>query len=330
MQDDQNTPPPPLPPLGMTPPPPPMARPPIRVSPLEYGRPDGAGKGATNTLYHQAAKAAWVAPVVALALGCVSSTMRGANSNHTMAIVIGAVNGLLIIAGFVMAIVAFFGVKRYGAAGIVAPAIVGLIINLIFIGAAGALFFYGQRAVTARTTAARAVAARPMIPFSSPQSSLRQTGWFGAALQPGNVTITLVSMKDGHADTSALRSALKNDASLMIIAIDNRNGATPAILDTRNAQLVFADGRNVTSLDPATVAQPAEVAGLSPPFRVEPGGLVEGKILFIPPDLDLAKLQLIRLTLSGAQIEVPGRIFTADEKTRLVQGGQAKQQQPPP
>jgi hypothetical protein len=327
MQDDQKTP-PPLPPLGIAPPPAPMARPPVRVRPLEYGRPEGGGAGATNTLYHQAAKAAWVAPLIALLLGCLSSTTREANP--TMGLVIGIVNGLLIIAGFAMAIVAFFGVKRYGTGGIMAPAIVGLIINMIFIGAAGMFFFSVRRAVATRTTAAQALAARPMTPFSSPQSALRQTGWFGAAIQPGEVTITLASMQDGHADTRALRAALRSDASLIIIAIDNRKGATPAILDTRNAQLVFADGRNVTALDPAAVAQPADVASLAPPFRVEAGGLVEGKILFIPPDLDLTKLQLIRLTLSGAQIEVPGRIFTADEKTRLVQGGQAKQQQPPP
>ena len=84
MQDDQETP-PPLPPLGMAPPPPPpMARPAMRVRPLEYGRPGGGGEeGATNTIYHQAAKAAWVAPLVALLLGCLSSTIR--EGNPTMA-----------------------------------------------------------------------------------------------------------------------------------------------------------------------------------------------------------------------------------------------------
>ena len=301
----------------------------MRVRPLEYGRPGGGGgEGATNTIYHQAAKAAWVAPLVALLLGCLGSTTREANP--TMGIVIGVTNVLLILTGFVLAIVAFFGVKRYGTAGIIAPAIVGLIINMIVIAAIGMFFFSVRRAVATRTTAARALAARPMTPFSSPQSALRQTGWFGASIEPGGVTITLASMQDGHADTRALRAALRSDASLIIIAIDNRKSATPAILETRNAQLVFSDGRNVTALDPAAVAQPVDVASLAPPFRVEAGGLVEGKILFIPPDLDLTKLQLIRLTLSGTQIEVPGRIITASEKTRLVEAGQAKQQQPPP
>src|SRR5260221_7709900 len=186
MRSAQNTPhrpPPPSPPLGMTPPP--LSRPPIRVSPLEYGRP-AARETATNTLYHQAAKAAWVAPLIAILLGCVTSTVR--DTNPTMAIVIGATNGLLILAGFVMAIVAFFGVKRYGPAGIIAPAIVGLLINLVFIGGVGSLFLYARRGLAARTTAARAAAARVFPPFNSPHSAPGQTGWLGAVtVQPVNV-----------------------------------------------------------------------------------------------------------------------------------------------
>src|SRR5258706_3300305 len=311
MQDDQNTPrptPPPLPPLGMTPPP--LSRPPIRVSPLEYGRP-AARETATNPFYHQAAKAAWVAPLIAILLGCVTSTVR--DTNPTMAIVIGATNGLLILAGFVMAIVAFFGVKRYGPAGIIAPAIVGLLINLVFIGGIASLFLYARRGMAARTTAARAAAARVVTPFSSPQSSLRQTGWLGAAtFQPANVTVTLVSMQDSHADTRAERSTLKSDASIIVIAINNRTGAAPAVLDTRNAQLVFADGRNVRALDAAAVLHPTDAPSMSPPFIVGPGGLVEGKIIFIPPDLDLTKIELVRVTLSGTKVEIPGRIYTAE------------------
>jgi hypothetical protein len=300
----------------------PLSRPAVRVRPLEYGRPAGR-EAATNTLYHQAAKAAWVAPLIAIMLGCLTSTIREANP--TIAIVIGVTNGLIILAGFVMAIVAFLGVKRYGPAGIIAPAIVGLLINLVFIGGFASFFFYTRSRMVARTSAYRAAAARVVTPFSSPQSSLRQTGWLGAAtFRPADVTITLVWMQDSHADTRAERSTLKNDASIIVVAINNREGVAPAVLDTRNAQLVFADGRNVRALDAAAVLHPADAASTSPPFIVAPGGLVEGKVIFIPPDLDLTKLELIRVTLSGTKVEIPGRIYTAEEKTRMIEGSQPK------
>jgi hypothetical protein len=239
--------------------------------------------------------------------------------------VIGIVNLILIVGGFALGIVALCGVKRYGAAGIVAPAIVGLAINLLFIAGIGMYLVSARRLIPAPpTAAARALAARNITPFSSPQSALRQTGWLGVSRTNGTV-LSLIAMDDAHADTRAERAALAKDASIIVIVIDNRGGKTPAVLDTRNAQLVFSDGRVVAALDTAAVAPPGEAASMAPPFRVEAGGLFEGKILFIPPDLDLTKLKSIRATLSGSRIQIDGRIFTAAEKTQAIQVGQRAQ-----
>jgi hypothetical protein len=261
-----------------------------------------------------------VAPLIALLLGCLTSQIR--ESNASMALTIGVVNILLIVGGFALAIVAFCGIKRYGPVGLLAPAIVGLCINLLFLGTMGYFIYFARSRAVAKVAAARALAARPWVPFTSPQSSLRQRGWVGVGgADGGNARITMFSMDDSHADARALRSGFKSDASVIILGIDNRNGQSQAVLDTRNAQLVFSDGRRVSALDPTVVLQPPDLVSLSPPFRVPPGGLVEGKMLFIPPDLDLSKLELIRMTLSGAPIDLPGRIYSAAEKTRLIQSG---------
>jgi hypothetical protein len=325
MQDDQDMPPPVPPPLplGMAPPPLPPRRAPARVAPLEYSRPNSGIGPATNTFYHQAAKAAWVAPLIALLLGCLTSQIREANAS--MGVAIGFVNVALIVGGFALAIVAFCGIKRYGPSGILAPAIVGLCINLFVLGSLGYFLYFARSKAVAKVAAARALAARPVTPFSSPQSSLRQSGWLGAIVEKSGLVITVVAMDNSHGDTRALRGSFKTDASVIIMSIDNRKSQTPVVLDTRNAQLVFSDGNKVTALDPSVVLQPPDLMGLSPPFQVPAGALLEGKMLFIPPDLDLSKLQFIRMTLSGTQVEIPGRIFTAAEKNRLIQ---ASQQQP--
>src|SRR4051794_37334647 len=90
------------------PPPPPPPPPPLHVMPLEYASPRPPQAG-INSRFHQAARASWRAPVVALILGTVTGQIR--SGERAVAMFIGGVNALLIVAGLVCAVVALFGVK---------------------------------------------------------------------------------------------------------------------------------------------------------------------------------------------------------------------------
>src|SRR5687768_5866635 len=71
---------------------------------------------------HQAAKLSWVCPIIIFVL-LMFSRQIGAR------VIIEMVSLLLMVVGLVFGIVALFGIRTHGKSGILAPAIVGIIIN---------------------------------------------------------------------------------------------------------------------------------------------------------------------------------------------------------
>src|ERR1700722_539075 len=80
------------------------------------------------TFAHQAAKLSWVCPIIVFVL----VTFGGHIGSR---VIIELIALLLIVVGLIFGIVALFGISRHGSRGILAPAIVGMIINglLLFI-----------------------------------------------------------------------------------------------------------------------------------------------------------------------------------------------------
>lgn len=77
---------------------------------------------------HQAAKLSWVCPIIVFVLVAFGGHI-GAR------VIIELIALLLIVVGLIFGIVALFGISRHGSQGILAPAIVGIIMNglLLFI-----------------------------------------------------------------------------------------------------------------------------------------------------------------------------------------------------
>jgi hypothetical protein len=100
-----------------------------RGSTLAYaGRGANTSGGIAADSYAQAAKAAWMAPLIAFLLGCCTvGAKRGAPS---ASLVISMIQLLLILAGVGLGIFALTGVGKHGSEGILAPAIVGLVLNV--------------------------------------------------------------------------------------------------------------------------------------------------------------------------------------------------------
>jgi hypothetical protein len=76
----------------------------------------------TTSFSHQAAKLSWVCPIIIFVL-LMFSRQIGAR------VLIELVSLLLIVVGFVFGVVALFGIRTHGKSGILAPAIVGIVIN---------------------------------------------------------------------------------------------------------------------------------------------------------------------------------------------------------
>jgi hypothetical protein len=79
-------------------------------------------------LSHQAAKASWASAVIVFFL-----LMFGNRTGAKVAVELIAL--VLLVAGFILGVVALFGIRKHGTRGILAPALLGILINglLLFV-----------------------------------------------------------------------------------------------------------------------------------------------------------------------------------------------------
>ena len=80
-----------------------------------------------NSFPKQAALVSFLAPFVSFGIGIFGQ--QAAQGNRAAVLIIGCVSTLLILAGFVLGVVALFGTRGYGKKGILGRAIAGVCIN---------------------------------------------------------------------------------------------------------------------------------------------------------------------------------------------------------
>ena len=81
----------------------------------------------------QAAQVSLLAPIAAIVVGVVVNVGIGVKPSPVVSIITGCLCVLLIVSGFVLAIVALTGVRRYGKKGILGFALAGICINTVLI-----------------------------------------------------------------------------------------------------------------------------------------------------------------------------------------------------
>lgn len=78
----------------------------------------------TTSLSHQAAKLSWVCPILVIVVLC---------GRVAAPLISELVALLLMVVGFVSGVIALFGMHTHGKRGILAPAIVGIVINALLL-----------------------------------------------------------------------------------------------------------------------------------------------------------------------------------------------------
>ena len=102
--------------LAAAPPPPPVL---VQATAQPEPRP--------NAFAHQAAKGSWIICVVVLLVNAFGKRMVGLGVALDLVAFVG------IVAGLVLGVVALFGIRKYGTKGILANALVGIVINGLFL-----------------------------------------------------------------------------------------------------------------------------------------------------------------------------------------------------
>jgi len=133
---------------------------------LEYAGPMPPALDRADSPAHRCAKAAWVAPLIAIFLSYMSIAIRGAGADgRVVSLMVGLAYVLLIVGGLVCGIVALCNVK--GRRGILTPAIVGVVLNVAIVTVVGMATF----ALGTRPVARPAVPPPPPSPAGQPSTS---------------------------------------------------------------------------------------------------------------------------------------------------------------
>jgi hypothetical protein len=106
------------------------------------------------TGFQLAAHASYMMPVLALAEGMILGAIRG-HASESSALLITFINVTIICVGVVFAVSALLGIPRHGTRHILAPALVGLVLNLLLLAMFRATWNNWRRGASTRGTAAR-------------------------------------------------------------------------------------------------------------------------------------------------------------------------------
>lgn len=100
-----------------------------------------------NTFFHHAATYSVLAPFISVGVTILTFVARAgspAPATRAEVLVSGLLSTFIILSGFVFGIVALFGIKRYGTAGILWKAVVGILIFVFLILSAIPPFFHAR------------------------------------------------------------------------------------------------------------------------------------------------------------------------------------------
>ena len=90
-------------------------------------------KKSTKIFPQQAAKASWIIPLLALGIMIISNSVMKSPDAQLNPLILGGFIVLLFLVGIILGIISLFGIKKYGKQGILAPAITGILMNLVFL-----------------------------------------------------------------------------------------------------------------------------------------------------------------------------------------------------
>ncbi len=105
-----------------------------------------------SSFSHQAAKFSWIAPLIVLGLLTVGKQLGGR-------VIVELVCLLLMVLGLLFGLISLFGIGKHGTRGILAPAIIGILINGLLV----LIFASNFMAARAKAQQQRGAAPTPSI-----------------------------------------------------------------------------------------------------------------------------------------------------------------------
>jgi len=287
---------------------------PIPIAPLSYATPPPPlDAGSLRYVAH----ASWLAPALILAMLILAIVLK--QHGDTSSALLGCGMIILLLAGLSCAWISFR--DRRGRSGIVAPATVGLTLNLMIV-----LLTVGGIFLRARQGTPMLSATVSPAPTSAQQQGWTQQevvdmigkypGWVGISKRVEG-TIVIVQWNDDAAVTRKFKSAFASDFELVSVAVTGRT--EPTTIDPASLELHYPNFQKLTAIPPRQVAATARssrdtlMAALATP-HTEVGNSQLDTYCFFSPAADFTTATSITLLLNGQRIVIPGKYLSVAQK----------------
>lgn len=299
---------------------------PMPVPPAESMPHQGTSRSPDkSTFFHQAARASFWAPIVALAIGLFTASQR--DQDRSMAMFIGVLNSLMIVGGLVLAVIALIGMRKVGRRRILGYALAGLIINSLLV-VSMVDIWRAAKDLRQKLDAKQAAAQAAVDHKAGEDSFLSFPGWVGTT-HVGATEIVIYSMDPNSPVGRLWNSELTSPVGLMLVSV--RNGASsPVQIDCGSVELVAAGQEPIRALtNDAFFAmfrnEPQKVRSrFGDPRLVSRNSKMNDGITPIPLHTDFSKIAFARIRIDGQTVEIPGRLLSVLEKQQVLKIGESR------
>jgi hypothetical protein len=269
----------------------------------------------------QAARASWLAPLVALGLMLLTWKMpRGTGS-----IVIAIINGALLLAGLCLGVVALAAMNKMPDPRIRKQAGVGVGLSLLIIIVMIWTTFFTQPARRAVATTGLAPAGTTPFATSQPRDPIFDfPGWIGVAGE-ARANLLVVSIADEATETREFKKKFSKDFLVLRLTVNTSNAPYDVYVDTTRATAHFADGRTIDALpireilESATQDKERLLAEWMPPRQCRANTGVETNMLIpMAPGTALQNMDRVTFHVNGLPVDVRGQYMTVEEKSQRL------------
>ena len=284
------------------------------------------GPFSSESFYRKAARAAWVAPLVAIALNYCNHANPTPQPPRVQ-FVFGLIATALILTGFIAGVIALVGAATYRRASIIVPAIIGVSFNgLIILALLMVLHLAGK--VSTASAAMRQRQERIALAQGAQEgqtSVMEYGGWVGK-LSTASGVVAVTSLDDQSPTARRLLNDLPDPCSVLFIIARPTRAHAGVQLEPSSLSMEFANGRIVHALDGNSILGHAKddpdglLLKFNAAYRPDPAQDLYESFCLIPAGTDLCGLRSVTFLINGKRITIHGRFLSAKEKQMQYRG----------
>ena len=286
----------------------------------------------SEAFYRNAAKAAWVAPLIAIAVNYANSPPP---KEPHVRLVNGWICFGLILTGLVCGILALRGTATYRRASILVPAIIGVSFNgLVIIALLAVIHLAGKVSTASAAMRQQQQQQRLRAEMDEGAREGRQSiteygGWVGRITTP-SAAIGVTSLDDRSPMARRILDDLPVSCSIVVIAARPAPSHDGVRLEPSSLTMELADGSTLHALDGRSILSRAKddpngaLLRFNAACRADPTQNAYEALALIPAGTDLHDLRSVTLRVNGKPIKVPGRFMTAEERRTSLENAPSK------